>query len=110
MKESYNILYRFTLLTASLIALFAIYTDIGEVFNRMNGRSTVMSQISWFSDDLAIIYCSLSGIFFVVYITILLREVYLKKNTAVIITAIVIIVSFIIQLFLEQKYIYYQPI
>jgi len=110
MNNTYIIPYYLALMIAVPIGLFAIFSDFGEVFNRLVGHTTVMSQISWLSDNLAIIYCALSGIFYLVFLSILCREIYLKRYKAVIITATIIFVSFIIQVILEDMYIYYKPV
>jgi len=110
MKETYKIFYYVVLIVAALIGLFSICNDFIEVFNRMAGHMTVMSQICWFSDDLATLYCSISGIYYLVFVSILSREFYLKKYKPSVITASIIIFSFIIQIIFESKYIYYQQV
>jgi hypothetical protein len=110
MKSAYKIFYYFTLVVAVLIALIAIYTDLGEAINRLSGHMTVMSQISWLSDDRAIIYCSISGIYYLVFVSILAKTFYSGKYKLAAIAAAIIFVSFIIQFILEGRYMYYPAI
>ena len=110
MKETYKIAYYLVFIVALLIGLFTISTDFCEVLNRIGGHMTVMSQIYWFSDNLAILYCSISGTYYLIFLCILCRKFYLKKYKPSVIIASIIFVSFIIQFVLESKYIYYQQV
>jgi hypothetical protein len=102
--------YFFTLIVAFILGVFNVVVNTSEAIGRAGGQMTVMSQMSWLSDRAVVAYCSLLVFFYLTLMTIMGRAMYTKKQKAAIIAAAIIFVSFLLQLYLEDVFIYNEKV